>query len=144
MAVTQRLDRGLDDEIGGAKVRLADAEIDDVAALRDQSIGASQHGEGVFLADAVEGRDRFQHGVTPRTYPILRAVHPIGVEKSNRRQQIRLYILQTRRSGKLHGAHEFDAQMFQHVPHAIGAMHGEAPQRRPADHHRAGAEREGF
>src|SRR5476651_1333926 len=71
MAVAQRLDRGLDDEIRGAKVRLADAQIDDVAALRDQSIGAGQHREGVFLADAVESRDRLQHGVTPRTSLIL-------------------------------------------------------------------------
>ena len=57
MAVAQRLDRGLDDVIGRAEIGLADAEIDDVAALRGQRIGARQHGEGVFLADAVERRD---------------------------------------------------------------------------------------
>ena len=34
MAVAQRLDRRLDDEIRRAEIRLADAEIDDVAALR--------------------------------------------------------------------------------------------------------------
>ena len=34
MAVTQGLDRGFDDEFGGAEIRLADTEIDDVAALR--------------------------------------------------------------------------------------------------------------
>ena len=34
VAVAQRLDRGLDDEVGRAEIGLADAEIDDVAALR--------------------------------------------------------------------------------------------------------------
>ena len=62
MAVAQRLDRRLDDEIGRAEIRLADAEIDDVAALRGKRIGARQHGEGVLLADAVESRDGLQHG----------------------------------------------------------------------------------
>ena len=62
MAVAQRLDRRLDDVLGRAEVGLADAEIDDVAALRGERIGARQHGEGVFLADAVEGRDGLQHG----------------------------------------------------------------------------------
>ncbi len=65
MAVAQRLDRGLDDEVGRAEIRLADAEIDDVAALRDQRIGARQHGEGILLADAVEGRDGAKHGILP-------------------------------------------------------------------------------
>ena len=40
MAVAQRLDRGLDDEIGGAEIGLADAEIDEVATLRGEQIGA--------------------------------------------------------------------------------------------------------
>ena len=66
VAVAQRLDRGLDDVVGRAEVGLADAEIDDVAALRGERIGARQHREGVLLADAVEGRDRFQHGMVPR------------------------------------------------------------------------------
>ena len=52
--------------IGRAEIRLADAEIDDVAALRGQRIGARQHREGIFLADAVEGRDGSQHGVFSR------------------------------------------------------------------------------
>ncbi|HWI17362.1 MAG TPA: dihydroxy-acid dehydratase, partial [Vicinamibacterales bacterium] len=30
--------------------------------MRDQRVGARKHGEGVFLADAIEGRDGFQHG----------------------------------------------------------------------------------
>ena len=54
VTVAQRLDRSLDDEVGSAEVGLADAEIDDVAALRRQRIGARQHGKGVFLAEAVE------------------------------------------------------------------------------------------
>ena len=63
VAVAQRLDRGLDDEVGRAEVGLADAEIDDVAALRRQRIGARQHGKGVFLADAVERGNGLQHGI---------------------------------------------------------------------------------
>jgi hypothetical protein len=34
MAVAQRLDCRLDDDIGGAKIGLADAKVDDVATLR--------------------------------------------------------------------------------------------------------------
>ena len=85
VAVAQRLDRRLDDEIGRAEIGLADAEIDDVAALRDKRVGAGEHREGIFLADAVESRDGFQHGVTPRQRlrdpAYLRAVHPIGTGK---------------------------------------------------------------
>ena len=58
MAVAQRLDRRLDDMGGRAEIRLADAEIDDVAARRREIGGARQHGEGVLLADAVERRRR--------------------------------------------------------------------------------------
>ena len=61
MAVAQRLDRRLDDMVGGAEVGLADAEIDDVAALRGQRGGAGEHGEGVLLADPVEGGDGVEH-----------------------------------------------------------------------------------
>ena len=64
MAVAQRLDRGLDDMIGGAEIRLADAQVDDVAALRRERGGARQHGESVFLADPVESRDGSKHGVS--------------------------------------------------------------------------------
>src|SRR5262249_55676150 len=60
------LDRGLDDEVGRAEIGLADAEIDDVAALRRQRIGTRQHRKGVFLPDAVEGGNGFQHGMTFR------------------------------------------------------------------------------
>src|SRR5882724_5670285 len=49
--VAQGFDHSLDDEVGGAEVGLADAEIDDVAALRRQRIGAREYGKGVFLAD---------------------------------------------------------------------------------------------
>ena len=45
---------------GRAEIRLADAEIDDVAALRCERVGAREHGEGVLLADAVEGGDGMQ------------------------------------------------------------------------------------
>ena len=63
--VAQRLHRRLDDEFGRAEIRLADAEVDDVAALRGERVGARQHGEGVLLADPVEGRDGFQHAFLP-------------------------------------------------------------------------------
>src|SRR5262249_38307999 len=91
MAVAQRLDRRLDDELRRAEVRLADAEIDDVAALRRQRIGAGQHGERVFLADAVECRDGLQHwlpsGVAVRKFArvlsLLRGELPNQSDTSN-------------------------------------------------------------
>ena len=65
MAVVERLHRRLDDMVGGAEIRLADAEIDDVLALAGQLGGAGEHGKGVFLADAIEAGDGVQHGVSP-------------------------------------------------------------------------------
>ena len=65
MAVAERLDRRLDDVVGRAEVGLADAEIDDVAALRLKLGGARQHGKGVLLADAVETRNRVKHDAVP-------------------------------------------------------------------------------
>ena len=64
MAIAQRLDRGLDDEVGRAEIGLADAEIDDVATLRGKRIGARQHRKRILLPDAVEGSNGFQHGMT--------------------------------------------------------------------------------
>src|SRR5215470_8943005 len=63
MSVAQRLDRGFNDEIGRAEIGLADAEVDDVAPLRRERVGARQHGKGIFLADAIEGGNGFQHGI---------------------------------------------------------------------------------
>ena len=83
MAVAQRLDRRLDDVIGRAEIRLADAEIDDVAALRGERGGARQHGEGVLLADAIEGRDGLQHGV-PRRLLSRRQFNTIGRQMQTR------------------------------------------------------------
>ena len=65
MAVTQRLHRRLDDEIRRAEIGLADAEIDDVAALRGKLRGAREHRKGVLFADAIEGGDGFQHDIPP-------------------------------------------------------------------------------
>ena len=62
MAVAQRLHRRLDNEIGRAKIRLTDSEIDDVAALRRKLGGARENRERVLLADAVECGDGSQHG----------------------------------------------------------------------------------
>ena len=55
---------------GVLEVGLADAEIDDVAALRGERIRARQHREGVLLADAVEIRDGLQHGVSSFFLPL--------------------------------------------------------------------------
>src|SRR5690349_16208684 len=68
MAVAQRLHRGFDDVLGGAEVRLADAEADDVAALRRQRLSAGEHRKRIFLTDAVERRDRLQHGPAPSIF----------------------------------------------------------------------------
>ena len=65
MPIAQRLHRRLDDEIGRAEIRLANAEIDDVTALRDQRVGAGEDREGVFLANSIEGRDCTKHDCTP-------------------------------------------------------------------------------
>ena len=65
MAVAQRLHGRLDDEIRRAEIGLADAEIDDVAALRRKLRGAREHRKGVLFADAVKGGDGFQHGSSP-------------------------------------------------------------------------------
>ena len=60
LAVAQRLDRGLDNVRRRLEVRLADSEIDDVPARSLQSCSARKNGEGVFLSQAVEGRNGFQ------------------------------------------------------------------------------------
>ena len=64
MAVAQRLDRRLDDMLGRAEIRLADAEIDDIAALGGELGGAREHREGILLADPVEGCNGAKHGVS--------------------------------------------------------------------------------
>ena len=61
MAVAQRLDRRLDDVLRRLEVGLADAEIDDVLALVRESGRPREHGEGIFLAETVEGRNRVEH-----------------------------------------------------------------------------------
>ena len=52
VVVGERLAAGLDDVRGRREVGLADAEIDDVAALGGQRVGARQHLEGAFGAEA--------------------------------------------------------------------------------------------
>ena len=68
MAVLQRLDRGFDNMVGGAKVRLADPEADDIAAFGGQRGSARQNREGIFLADPVKGGDGLQHDVSPFSF----------------------------------------------------------------------------
>ena len=77
MAVAQRLDRRLDDEIRRAEIGLADAEIDDVAAGRGKLRGAGEHRKRVLLADAIEGGNGLQHAGSSAQLPSkgkLRAV----------------------------------------------------------------------
>ena len=62
VAVAQRLHRRLDDEIGRAKIRLTNSEIDDVAALRRKLCGARENSERVLLTDAIECSNGLQHG----------------------------------------------------------------------------------
>ena len=64
MAVLQRLDRRFHDVLGGAEVRLADAQVDDVASGGRECGGAREHREGVFLADALERRNGLEHGTS--------------------------------------------------------------------------------
>ena len=66
--VAERLHRRLDDVLGRAEIGLADAEIDDVAALRGKRIGAGEHGEGVLFADAVEGGDGLEGHAGKRAF----------------------------------------------------------------------------
>jgi hypothetical protein len=62
--------------------------------LRGQRVGAGEHGEGVFLADAVESGDGLQHdllltatseriGGWTRFFWLRTQFHPIGSGKSN-------------------------------------------------------------
>src|SRR5580700_6239484 len=55
LAVAQSFDSGLDDMRRRFEIGLADAEIDDVTPLALQFSRSRQHGEGVFLADALKG-----------------------------------------------------------------------------------------
>ena len=82
MAIAERLDCRLDDEIRRAEIGLTDAEIDDVAAGGRKLHGAREHGKGILLADAIEGGDSLQHGVSPDR--IFRAaVQPNPQPKAN-------------------------------------------------------------
>ena len=56
---------------GRFEVRLADAEIDDVASLALQLGRLRQHGEGVLLADAREGRIDWDQRELRRRGPLI-------------------------------------------------------------------------
>jgi hypothetical protein len=58
MAVTQRLDRSFDNMGWRGEIRLADSEIDDVAALRSKFHCPRQYGKCVFLTYAIKSGDR--------------------------------------------------------------------------------------
>ena len=61
MAVGQRLAAGLDDVLGGREIGLADAEIDDRAALRGQRVGARQDLESSLGAEDAHAPGHLQH-----------------------------------------------------------------------------------
>ena len=61
LAIAQGLDRRFHDMAGGWEIRLADSEIDDVAALAGKFGRAGEDRKGVLLADAGEGGDDIQH-----------------------------------------------------------------------------------
>ena len=73
LAVAQSLDRRLDDMGRRFEIRLADAEIDDVAALPLQFGGLREHGEGVLLAHARESGIECDQGGVPREKATLLA-----------------------------------------------------------------------
>ena len=64
VTIAKCFDRRFDDEIGRAEVGLADAEIDDVTALRNKLGCARQHREGVLLADTIEAGNGSQHEIS--------------------------------------------------------------------------------
>ena len=70
MAVPQRLDRGLDDVLGRRKSGWPMPRLMMSRPLAAQLGGARKHGEGVFLADAVEGRHGL-HDVFPVVRPLI-------------------------------------------------------------------------
>ncbi len=61
MAVGERLAPGLDDVLGGREIRLADAEIDDRAALGGERIGAGQHLERGLGPQDTHASGHLQH-----------------------------------------------------------------------------------
>ncbi len=65
MAVAERLHRRLDDVLGRAEIRLADAEVDDVATLAGELGGAGQHGKGVLSPIRSKPADGMEHGGFP-------------------------------------------------------------------------------
>ncbi len=50
----------------GVRIRLADAQIDDVPPFCGQRGGTGEHGKGIFLADPAEGINCGEHGVISR------------------------------------------------------------------------------
>jgi hypothetical protein len=81
MAVLERPDRRLDDVGGGLEVRLADAEVDDIAALRGQGGSPVEYLEGPLVAQPGDirsdvRRDNGQGAEIPGTLRSLRSRAP--------------------------------------------------------------------
>src|SRR5271155_2371936 len=85
MSVAQRLDGRLDNEIRRAEIRLADAEIDDVAALSGELRSARKHGKCVLFTDAIETSNRLQHGRQLNSIILQRQTPDVGMLHCKRR-----------------------------------------------------------
>src|SRR5262249_12395788 len=95
VAVAQRLHGRFYDVIRRAKIRLANPQIDDVAALGGQVRGARQHSESVLLADSIERRDGAKHGPSSwkiDTRPDGRSQNPIPRKFRAYRSRTALYL----------------------------------------------------
>ena len=83
LAVAQRLDRRFDDVRGRFEIRLADAEIDDVAPFALQFGRLREHRESVLLAHAREGGiDWNDEENLRRRRPLLAKAWPPGKQKA--------------------------------------------------------------
>src|SRR5689334_1547442 len=92
MTITQSFYRRLYNKIRRPEIGLANSEIDDVAALRGQRIGARKHGEGIFLANTVKGRDSTEHNCSPPVAPrpfCRRLPYEVQFSRSGRKNQTR-------------------------------------------------------
>ena len=80
MTVAQRLHRRLDDVVGGTKVRLPDAQVDDRASLRLQRLRPRQHLERRLRPQPPHPRRQLHHRLAPESLfiapPILENTIP--------------------------------------------------------------------
>ena len=77
MPVGQRLDPRLNDMIGGFKIRLTDAKVNDVMPLCGKRIGARQNLKRALGAQTRHGCGQFQHAKIPPFKSAMPDVSPI-------------------------------------------------------------------